>query len=216
MNEMKNSAPSTNEPSDERRSLEIISQMIADTSRKIEQNSSLYFLAWGYTTVLVSIFEYFVWVADLNKSWLWAWWLIPVIGGIATFLLGRRERKVGALPKSYVDRSVSAVWTVLGLSWWIAFVVFFGNASAFYFLIAYTMGIGTTISGAICRQRLLTVCGAVSILLSVVFPLKRWLIVNYAITEPAVIYSDILIFAAIFVVMMIVPGHLFLHRAKRS
>ena len=72
MNEMKNSAPSTNEPSDERRSLEIISQMIADTSRKIEQNSSLYFLAWGYTTVLVSIFEYFVWVADLNQSWLWA------------------------------------------------------------------------------------------------------------------------------------------------
>ena len=87
MNEMKNSAPSTNEPSDERRSLEIISQMIADTSRKIEQNSSLYFLAWGYTTVLVSIFEYFVWVADLNKSWLWAWWLIPVIGGCATLIL---------------------------------------------------------------------------------------------------------------------------------
>lgn len=216
MNEMKNSARTAEQPIDERRSLEIISQMIADTSRKIEQNSSYYFLAWGYTTVLVSIFEYFVWVADLNKSWLWAWWLIPVIGGIATLLLGRRERKVGAQPKSYLDRSVSAVWTVLGLSWWIAFVVFFDNASAFYFLIAFMMGIGTTISGAICRQRLLTVCGAMSILLSVVFPLKRWVMINYTITNPAVIYSDILIFAAIFVIMMIVPGHIYLHRAKKK
>lgn len=216
MNDKKNPTPSVGEPIDERRSLEIISQMIADTSRKIEQNSSLYFLAWGYTTVLVSIFEYIVWVADLNKSWLWAWWLIPVIGGIAMLILGRRERKVGAHPKSYVDRSVSAVWTVLGLSCWIAFVVFFDNASAFYFLIAYTMGIGTTISGAICRQRLLTVCGAVSIALSVAFPLKRWVLEAYTITEPAVIYADIIIFAAIFVVMMIVPGHIFYHRAKRS
>lgn len=216
MNDKKNPAPSVGEPIDERRSLEIISQMIADTSRKIEQNSSLYFLAWGYTTVLVSIFEYIVWVADLNKSWLWAWWLIPVIGGIAMLILSRRERKVGAHPKSYVDRSVSAVWTVLGLSCWIAFVVFFDNASAFYFLIAYTMGIGTTISGAICRQRLLTVCGAVSIALSVAFPLKRWVLAAYAITEPAVIYADIIIFAAIFVVMMIVPGHIFYRRAKRS
>lgn len=45
MNEMKNSARTVEQPIDERRSLEIISQMIADTSRKIEQNSSLYFLA---------------------------------------------------------------------------------------------------------------------------------------------------------------------------
>ena len=88
---MKNSARTVEQPIDERRSLEIISQMIADTSRKIEQNSSLYFLAWGYTVALVSIFEYVVLVADLNKSWLWAWWLIPVIGGIATLWLGRRE-----------------------------------------------------------------------------------------------------------------------------
>lgn len=216
MNKTNNTAHSVGESIDERRSLEIISQMIADTSRKIEQNSSLYFLAWGYTTVLVSLFEYIVWVADLNKSWLWAWWLIPVIGGIATFLLGRRERKVGAQPKSYLDRSVSAVWTVLGLSWWIAFVVFFDNASAFYFLIAFMMGIGTTISGAICHQRLLTVCGAASIVMSVIFPMKHWFVTNYQIANPALFYSDILIFAAIFVVMMIVPGHIYLHRAKRS
>ena len=211
---MKNSARTVEQPIDERRSLEIISQMIADTSQKIEQNSSYHFLAWGYTTVLVSLFEYIVCVAGLNKSWLWAWWLIPVIGGVATYLLTRREKQ-SVRPKSYIDRSVSAVWTVLGLSSLVSYVVFFDNASAFYFLIAFMMGIGTTISGAICRQRLLTVSGAVSILLSVVFPLKRWAMINYTITDPAIIYADILIFAAIFVVMMIVPGHIYLHRAKK-
>lgn len=216
MNKTNISAHSVGESIDERRSLEIISQMIADTSRKIEQSSSYYFLAWGYTTVLVSLFEYIVWVADLNKSWLWAWWLIPVVGGVATYLLSRRERKVCARPKSYLDRSVSAVWTVLGLSSWIAFVVFFDNASAFYFLIAFMMGIGTTISGAICRQRPLIICGALSIVMSVLFPMKNWLVINYQITEPAIFYADILIFAAIFVVMMIVPGHIFMHRAKKQ
>ena len=215
MNANNNPTRTVEQPIDERKSLEIISRMIADTSQKIEQNSSYHFLAWGYTTVLISVFEYFVWVADLNKSWLWAWWLIPVIGGIATYILNRRQNQLGARPKSYVDRSVSAVWTVLGLSSLYAYFVFF-DAGVFLFLIVFMMGIGTTITGEICRQRLLTVCGAVSILLAVIFPLKRWFITQYTITDPAVIYADIIIFAAIFVVMMIVPGHIFIHRAKKQ
>ena len=65
---------------DNQKSLEIISQMIADTSAQIESNSGKYFLAWGYTTVAVSIFEYFVMALHLNTALIWAWWLIPVIG----------------------------------------------------------------------------------------------------------------------------------------
>lgn len=216
MNELKHSAHSVAEPIDEHRSLEIISRMIAETSQKIEQNTSHYFLAWGYTTTLVSLFEYLVWVLDWNKSWLWAWWLIPIVGGCATLILNRRQNRLGAHPKSYIDRSVSAVWTVLGLSTLIAYVLFFDNASSFLFLIVYMMGIGTTITGVICRQRLLTVCGAVSIVLAALLPLKRWTVMYYEIADPAVFYADMLIFALIFVVMMIVPGHIFLHRAKRE
>ncbi len=215
MNKMQNPANSIDQPIDERKSLEIISRMIADTSQKIEQNSSYHFLAWGYTAVLVSLFEYIVCVADLNKSWLWAWWLIPVIGGVATYLLTRREKQ-SARPKSYIDRSVNAVWTVLGLSSLCSYLLFFDNANLFLFFIVFMMGIGTTITGEICRQRPLTLCGAISIVLSAVFPLKRWFITQYAITEPAVLYADILIFAVIFVVMMIVPGHIFIHRAKKQ
>ncbi len=210
------SAPPIEQPIDEHKSLEIISRMIAETSQKIEQNTSHYFLAWGYTTAIVSLFEYFVWVFDWNKSWLWAWWLIPVIGGCATVILNRRQNRLGAHPKSYIDRSVSAVWSVLGLSTLIAYVVLFDNASSFLFLIVFTMGIGTAITGIICRQRLLTICGAASIVLSAIFPLKRAAMAAFMLTNPAVIYSDMLIFALIFVVMMIVPGHIFVHRAKKQ
>lgn len=216
MNTMNRDARSTVEPIDEHKSLEIISRMIAETSQKMEQSTSRYFLVWGYTTVVVSLFEYLVWVADLNKSWLWAWWLIPVVGGCATFILNRRQSRLSTRPKSYIDRSVSAVWTVLGLSTWIAYVVLFDNASSFFFLIAFMMGIGTTITGVITRQRLLTVCGAVALVLSVSFPLKSALLNTFNVTSPAVIYADMLIFAVIFVVMMIVPGHVLVHRAKKQ
>ena len=40
---------------DERRSIEIITKMIADTSAQIDNQSGKYFLLWGYTTVVVSI-----------------------------------------------------------------------------------------------------------------------------------------------------------------
>ena len=42
----------------EQQSLEVISRMIAETSADIEKGSGRYFLLWGYTTVIVSLFEY--------------------------------------------------------------------------------------------------------------------------------------------------------------
>ena len=95
---------------DEHRSIEIISKMIADTTAHIDSESGKYFLLWGYTTVIISLFEYFAQVFHLPTSLcVWAWWLIPVVGGIGTLILNRRAGVTR--PKSYVDRSISIVWT---------------------------------------------------------------------------------------------------------
>ena len=63
----------------EHRSIEIISQMIADTSANIDRVSGKYFLLWGYTTVIVSLFEY---VAQVNNILmpllLWCWFLYNI------------------------------------------------------------------------------------------------------------------------------------------
>ena len=42
---------------DEHRSIEIISQMIAQTTADIDRHSGKYFLLWGYTTVIVTLCE---------------------------------------------------------------------------------------------------------------------------------------------------------------
>ena len=106
---------------DERRSIEIISKMIADTSAHIDSESGKHFLLWGYTTVIVSLFEYVAQVCHLPMPLcLWAWFLIPVVGGIGTIILNRNAKN--SRPKSYVDRSISAVWTVFGLSFGMVFI----------------------------------------------------------------------------------------------
>ena len=206
-----------NRTMDNQKSLEIISQMIADTSVQIESNSGKYFLAWGYTTVAVSIFEYFVMGLHLNPLLIWAWWLIPVIGGLATLLLARKEAPA---PKSYVDRSISAVWAVFGVSSLFAFVAAVVYGVSMFYLIVLLMGMGTVITGAICRHRNLIICGSIAMLLSLVFPIKQIVTKNMDTTafgEAAewIIYSDIIIFALIFLVMMVVPGHIMCHRQRR-
>ena len=79
---------------------------------------------------------------------------------------------------------------------------------------------GTIITGAICRHRNLIICGSIAMLLSLVFPIKQIVTKNMDTTafgEAAewIIYSDIIIFALIFLVMMVVPGHIMCHRQRR-
>ena len=199
---------------DNQKSLEIISQMIADTSAQIESNSGKYFLAWGYTTVAVSIFEYFVMALHLNTALIWAWWLIPVIGGCATLLLARRE---ASLPKSYVDRSVSAVWTVFGISSLFALVAAMVYGASMFYLIVLLMGMGTVITGAICRNRNLTLCGCIAMLLALIFPIKHIAVKNMGSGAAEwIIYSDIIIFTVIFLVMMVIPGHILNRRYRKQ
>lgn len=205
---------------DERRSIEIISQMIADTSAHIDRESGKYFLLWGYTTAIISLFEYVAQVAHLDMNiCLWAWWLIPVVGGIGTLLL---SRKSATRPKSYVDRSVSAVWTVFGLSFGMAFVAALVYGTNLLFLTAMLMGMGTVITGKICRHKVLTIAGKAGVILSLAFPVSHLLLREYgeALRNSgtpyfeAIIYSEIVIFALIFVVMMVIPGHVLHNRSK--
>lgn len=211
------------QPIDEHRSLEIITRMIADTSAKIDSNSGRYFLLWGYTTVLVSLFEY---VAQLSQ-WsiplcLWAWWLIPVIGGIGTIVLSHRENRNRRHPKSYLDRSISIVWSVFGLSFGFALIAALVYGTNLLFLTAMLMGMGTVITGKICRHKVLIVAGKAGMILTLLFPVCHIITVNYAdaitnsgiISVSALLYGEILIFALIFTVMMIIPGHILTNRAK--
>ena len=208
---------------DEHRSLEIISKMIADTTAHIDNESGKYFLLWGYTTIIVSLFEYVAQLLHLPMHLcLWAWWLIPIVGGIGTLILNRRAGV--ARPKSYVDRSISAVWMVFGLSFGMAFIAALVYGANILFLTAMLMGMGTVITGKICQHKVLTVAGIAGIVLSLLIPTGHLLLREYAtalresgITHvEAIYYIEMVIFAAVFLVMMVIPGHILYNRAKHA
>ena len=208
---------------DEHRSLEIISKMIADTSAHIDNESGKYFLLWGYTTVIVSLFEYVAQLLHLPiHLCLWAWWLIPIVGGIGTLILNRRAGV--ARPKSYVDRSISAVWMVFGLSFCMAFIAALVYGANILFLTAMLMGMGTVITGKICQHRVLTVAGMAGMVLSLLIPAGHLLLREYATAlresgiahVEAIFYIEMVIFAAVFLVMMVIPGHILYNRARHA
>lgn len=208
---------------DEHRSLEIISKMIADTSAHIDNESGKYFLLWGYTTVIVSLFEYVAQLLHLPMHLcLWAWWLIPIVGGIGTLILNRRAGV--ARPKSYVDRSISAVWMVFGLSFGMAFIAALVYGANILFLTAMLMGMGTVITGKICQHRVLTVAGIAGMVLSLLIPAGHLLLREYATAlresgiahVEAIFYIEMVIFAAVFLVMMVIPGHILYNRARHA
>lgn len=208
---------------DEHRSLEIISKMIADTSAHIDNESGKYFLLWGYTTVIISLFEYFAQVFHLPTSLcVWAWWLIPIVGGIGTLILNRRAGV--ARPKSYVDRSISAVWMVFGLSFGMIFIAALVYHTSILYLTALMMGMGTVITGKICRHDVLAWAGKAGVVLSLLFPAWHLLMREYGIALrdsgianiEAVLYIEIVIFALIFLIMMVIPGHILYARAKNK
>lgn len=207
---------------DERRSIEIISKMIADTSAHIDSESGKYFLLWGYTTVIVSLFEYLAQICHLPMPLcLWAWFLIPVVGGIGTIILNRNANNTR--PKSYVDRSINAVWTVFGLSFGMVFIAALVYHTSLLYLTSLMMGMGTVITGKICRHDVLAWAGKAGVVLSLLFPAWHLIMREYGIALrdsgianiKAVLYIEIVIFALIFLIMMVIPGHILYNRSKR-
>lgn len=208
---------------DEHRSIEIISKMIADTTAHIDSESGKYFLLWGYTTVIISLFEYFAQVFHLHTSLcVWAWWLILVVGGIGTLILNRRAGVTR--PRSYVDRSISIVWTVFGLSFGMIFIAALVYHTSILYLTALMMGMGTVITGKICRHNVLAWAGKAGVVLSLLFPAWHLFMREYGIALrdsgianiEAVLYIEIVIFALIFLIMMVIPGHILYARAKNK
>ena len=186
---------------DEKESLELISQMIRNTQQKMVKSSGVPFLIYGYLTIIVSLLVWYLLTTTHNYQWNYLWFLIPGIGTPLLFtFIKKRENKV----KTYIDKVVSYVWTVIGIA---GFVV--SMASIFYwnipilFIIILLMSIGTAITGLVIQFKPITVAGFVSIFLSF-----------------ACLYFDrsysILIFAAVFLLMMVIPGHILNYKSRKN
>lgn len=185
----------------EEESLELISRMIRDSRKSVDYKAGTFSLIWGYVTVFVSLLIYGGWVLTHHQAIFWLWFLIPVVGVVATWLF---ERNQPALKRTYLDKVINQIWMVLGLVGWGLAVACFLLPGSFsiLFLISLLMGMGMTMTGCVASYKVYIGFGVAGILLSFLCLLAKG-------TE------QILIFAGIFIIMMIIPGHL-LNRELRK
>lgn len=176
----------------EKESLELISQMIQETKNKLEEGAGNVFLLWGYLATIVSLIIYFGWSYTANPQIFWCWWAIPVIGWPTMIFIRKRHSKQIV---TYIDRIIGDVWIVLGFCAVVTPIVGFFVAVPILFIEALLINMCVTITGLIIKHRVISIAGFIGVLLS--FSL---LFIHGEVA--------ILIFAAMFVLLMIIPGHM--------
>ncbi len=177
----------------EKESLELIAQMIRNTQQKLEKGNGLPFLTWGYTTVAVSVLVWYLFSSTGNPHWNYLWFLIPVIG-FPTMMRTIRKQEKGV--KTYIDKIIGYVWIAFGIAGLAVSTsaIFLWNLPIL-FIIVLMMGTGTAITGMIIRFKPIIFSGFAGILLSFLCLIVKG-------------YESILVFALIFLVMMVIPGHI--------
>lgn len=198
----------------EAQSLELIASMIQDSRSRLARNSGTPFLIWGYTTVAVSLFNALALYLGWSHAWAWSWFTIPVIGWLGMMLLFKQEPSA----RNYIDRIVSMIWVVIGLSfaWLFVGAVVFGCSISF--LTVVVMGIGTVLTGCVIKHRTTVICGWAAMCASLIFPIVYFIMAKSgsasAISE-VWIWGELIVFALIFLLMMVIPGHILNHKYNK-
>ncbi|MFA6894436.1 MAG: hypothetical protein WCQ46_01595 [Bacteroidales bacterium] len=186
----------------EKESLELITRMIKNTQSKFEMNAGVPFLIFGYLTVIAAVAVWFAVTRTGNPQWNFLWFIIIAIGYPVKMITNRKKVK-GV--KSFVDGVITKLWIVFGVA---AFLVsldtmFFYNIDNILFIIVLLMGMGTALTGMIIRFSPSIIAGFASIAISFLLLQVEG-------------YDQCLIFAAVFVLMMVIPGHILNCKGKKD
>ena len=176
--------------------------MIQNTQHRLERHTGMPMLIWGYATAITTLL---VWWAVSNTGdyrMQFLWFLIPLTGNIGMLLLKKKPTGV----RTYVDRVVVYIWLVLGLTGFLLSCLSILSVMwklPILFIIILIMGIGTILTGLVVQFRPMVIGGVVAMGIGVAHYLLPGLDIK------------MLTFALAFVVMMIIPGHILNHRAKK-
>lgn len=190
-----------NQQFDSRQSLALITEMINNTRSQMERNAGRPLVIWGYVTIAVTIAVWFALRETADPRWNLLWFGIPVLGWPLMWLKRRREPRGVS---NYIDRVIGYIWAVLGCT-----ALGIGTLAMFFFqmpvlfLITLLMSIGVTLTGLVIRFRPGFIGGIAGILLSVC-----------CLAVEGV--DACLVFAAAFLVMMVIPGHILNYRSNRA
>ena len=199
---------------DARESIELITRMIRNTRQRLERNAGRPFLVWGYTTVAISLLNYALNIAGADPAWSLTWFLIPLLGVVLMRLFPTRK---STEPRTEIDRIVNALWLIPIF----ILALFHGHSyrPSLFALITLVMSIGTASTGLIVRSKVYTVAGLLGMAGTAALALWDFTLKQLARTQEVdcfMLNNEILIFAAIFVVMMVIPGHIINFQNRRE
>lgn len=185
----------------EKESLTLITQMIQNTKSRMEKDCGKPFLFWGYTTVFVSLLVWYMVTTTQNYYWQFLWFLLPAIAGTGTYLSTREKHPT---VKTYLDKVINYIWIVFGIAGFsVSCLSIFFWQLPILFIVLLLMGMGTALTGLVLNYKLVTICGTLGAIASI-----------SCIWTPG--FNQILVFAPVFIFMMIIPGHALNHKAKQS
>lgn len=186
----------------EKESLELIAQMIRNTQKKMEKGSGIPFLIWGYVTIAVSLTVWYLLGKTGNQNWNFLWFAIPIIGFPVMLLALKRKT---TLPKTYIDKVISYVWIVMGVSALIpsmaAAVI---HNFPVLFLVVLLISAGTAMTGLVIKFKPLVISGFGGMLLSILCLILRESL------------DSILVFAALFLLVQVIPGHILNYKNRKN
>ncbi len=200
----------------EKESLEVITSMIARTKARYLGSGNI-LLMWGYLAVFSSILVWILLAATQQNVWNWLWFAIPVIGMPLTSIMARREKRTdGAV--TYSDKITSHLWSIFGVSEIVLTLIclgfsLIGGIKCWTAMIVYTIiaaPFAEIAQGLIVKEKSLTWGGIVGLAIGMVLVCcvtgKIPLLANWFMP----------LFILFWVVMMIVPGHIINHKAKKG
>ena len=200
----------------EKESLEVITSMIARTKQRYIGDGRI-LLMWGYLTVGLSALIWVLIASTHNPVWNWLWFLLWIIGGTLTPIMDKKmQREKGV--KNYSDIVTSRIWSTVGYSAiaatfiCLAFLLAGGkDAWSMMFAIALIIvPFAEIASGIVVKEKCLIIGGATG--------LCAGLFTLACIAGHVALYTSwfMPLFIFSFVAMMIVPGHILNHKARKN
>ena len=188
----------------EKESLELITRMIDNTRKGMEKNAALPMLIFGYTSIVTTLAVWFAVTKTENYMFHLLWIAIPVIGWLLYGLLGRARTRRDGMSQSHMGSLIGRIWIFLaGVTMLCMVPAFMLRGFPASFIMTLLAAIGVSCTGLLVRYAPLIICGILGVLTSFVL---LWVT---GITIMVVL-------AAAFAVMMVLPGHILHHAANKK
>lgn len=199
----------------EQESISIITEMISRTKDRYIGDGNI-MLMWGWVTIAVTGLVWLMLALTYNGASNWLWFLIPIVGGIATPIMSKKsESKRGV--KTYSDKITSNIWQAVGIIAFAATILCiafdFAGISAWSLMFIYPLIIvpfAEIVQGLIVQEKSLVVGGACGIALGLFT--TSCLICNI----PLYAYWFMPMFMLAFACMMLIPGYIINRKAHRK